>query len=748
MDGIVEKVFAPALDAAKAAEATAKVEPGVVDASVPSVADANGVTPEEVKTPSMCALAEFVMRHMRVNYDARRRNGIDARLDYCVMAQTCRYDARQKAYLNEIGVPERVYVPITAVKIRAAYAMLMEIGQYGSDVPFSIRPTPDPDVPEEVVLEVVARMQGEIQSVFSALAASGVQELTPEAEEAMRRAVSALSRGFYDQIEGEKEAFAKKRAERLQKKVWDMMVEGGYDRAYQRCLEDFCTYGTTVMVGPVMRNVVRNRSIKDKKSGVRRIRRVVEAVPTYEPLSPVDCYPSSDAEDVADGVLCVRVRYTREELWRFKAGAPNGARASGNGWRGRAVARLLADHEFGVKLDEFPGSAAVDDATHGESTTADTCKFEGIRCFAYVDGRKLLQIGITKSADGRTKIALDGFYYTETIVIGGLVVYCCIHDERVGFPLSKSVFYKVPGSWWGESIADKLYDVQSKANNASISLIRNMGPASSAQLWIRDLTRLVDKSPDAMAAEPGKIWGFTSSQAGLAYGQGDSGVPMGVLQIPSNAAELLRVLEWAVKQADVDSGIPAFAEGVGGSNGGALRTAAGLATFTEHAIRGVKALGAHLDEGVVCGPARLTADWILVNDDDMDLKGDVEVRPVGFMGKIMRAQSDHARAQVLNTVLQSPLLKQIVGVKGIVALFRPMVKDIGANADDVCPSNERMEFLQAVENVRQLLAVEQDGAEQDGAGDAEAVPPQLEPGQPQGEPAPPQGGVAERRSVA
>lgn len=743
MDGIVEKVFAPALDAAKAAEAAAKVEPGVVDASVPSVADANGVTPEEVKTPSMCALAEFVTRHMRVNYDARRRNGIDARLDYCVMAQTCRYDARQKAYLNEIGVPERVYVPITATKIRAVYAMLMEIGQYGSDVPFSIRPTPDPDVPEEVVLEVVARMQGEIQSVFSALAASGVQELTPEAEEAMRRAVSALSRGFYDQIEGEKEAFAKKRAERLQKKVWDMMVEGGYDRAYQRCLEDFCTYGTTVMVGPVMRNVVRNRSIKDKKSGVRRIRRVVEAVPTYEPLSPVDCYPSPDAEDVADGVLCVRVRYTREELWRFKAGAPNGARASGNGWRGRAVARLLADHEFGVKLDEFPGSAAVDDATHGESTTADTCKFEGIRCFAYVDGRKLLQIGITKSADGRTKIALDGFYYTETIVIGGLVVYCCIHDERVGFPLSKSVFYKVPGSWWGESVADKLYDVQSKANNASISLIRNMGPASSAQLWIRDLTRLVDKSPDAMAAEPGKIWGFTSSQAGLAYGQGDSGVPMGVLQIPSNAAELLRVLEWAVKQADVDSGIPAFAEGVGGSNGGALRTAAGLATFTEHAIRGVKALGAHLDEGVVCGPARLTADWILVNDDDMDLKGDVEVRPVGFMGKIMRAQSDQARAQVLNTVLQSPLLQQIVGVKGIVALFRPGVKDIGANADDVCPSNERMEFLQAVENVRQLLAVEQDGA-----GDAEAVPPQGEPGQPQGEPAPPQGGVAERRSVA
>ena len=586
MDGIVEKIFAPALDAAKSAEATAKVEPGVVDASVPSVADANGVTPEEVKTPSMCALAEFVTRHMRVNYDARRRNGIDARLDYCVMAQTCRYDARQKAYLNEIGVPERVYVPITATKIRAVYAMLMELGQYGSDAPFSIRPTPDPDVPEEVALETVARMQGELQSVFSALAASGVQELPPEAEEAMRRAVSVMARGVYDRIEGEKESFAKNRAERLQKKVWDTMVEGGYDRAYQRCLEDFCTYGTTVMVGPVMRNVVRNRSFRDAKSGVRRIRRVVDAVPTYESLSPVDCYPSPDAEEVSDGVLCVRVRYTREELWRFKSCATNGAKSS-NGWRARAVARLLADNESGVKLDEFPGSAAVEDATHGESTTADTCKFEGIRCFAYVDGRKLLQIGITKSADGRTKVALDGFYYTETIVIGGVVVYCRIHDERVGFPLSKSVFYKVPGSWWGESVADKLYDVQSKANNASISLIRNMGPASSAQLWIKDLTRLVDKSPDAMAAEPGKIWGFTSSQAGLAYGQGDSGVPMGVLQIPSNAAELLRVLEWATKQADVDSGIPAFAEGVGGSNtqSGASRRSGRTSTRASSAVR-------------------------------------------------------------------------------------------------------------------------------------------------------------------
>lgn len=708
----VEKIFSPALTVGKPANAADAVDvqgsvsaaTGVPHSSVPAPADAANVTDEQTRTASMCALADFVMKHMRVNYDARKTAGIDDRLKYAIMAQTCTFDDVQKKLIESFGLdPKRVYTPITSTKIRSVYSMLMELSQYGSDVPFEIHASPDPEVPQEVENEVLQQMYAEITQIFALFEQSGVKEIPPDAMEKLKAIIAKASSDVYDRVSNAKDEFARTRAARMQKKVWDLMFQGGFDKARMKCLSDFCTYGTTVMVGPVMRNVARNKSVtkKLKKGGkVRVIKRVIESIPTYERISPVDCYPSPDAEEVTDGVLCVRVRYTKEELWRYRRSSSDDKAENEGGWRDSAIARLLADNEYGCRLNEFPVDRDVEDAENKGGEETRVCKFEGVRCFAYVYGHDLIELGITKSQDGET-IDNDGFYYTETIVIGGLVVFCRIYDERMGMPLSKSVFYNVPGSWWGESIADKLVATQTTMNNAIISLLRNMGPASASMMWMNDVTRLVDKSPDGLAAEPGKIYAFASSYTGQSP---SSGAPMGVLQIPSNASELLAVAKWATQQADIDSGIPAFAEGTGGSNGGALRTAEGLRTFTEHMSRGVKAIGRNYDEGVNCGPARLTADWVLINDDDMELKGDVEVRPIGIMGKILKAQNDQLRLQILNLCLNSQFMQGILGVKGILALFRPSLKDTNINPDDVAPSKERIEFLEGLEGLKQIVA--------------------------------------------
>ena len=742
----VERIFAPALAASGAGrpEGAAPASPSPVagepNPAVPTAAEAGGADEGRVRTPSMSAMAEFVMRHMRINYGARQASGVDARLLYCLQAQTCAYDARQVAYLESVGIGRRVYAPVTAAKVRAVYSMLMEILQYGSEIPFDVLPTPDPDVPAEVEAAVLEELRA-----FLAARLGEAGEAGPAAEAELRGLLAKMAEASWERVSGAKDEFARRRAKRLRRKVWDLMVQGGYERAQAKCLEDFCVYGTAVMVGPVVRNAVRNESSVDRRSGVRKIRRAIRAVPCFERVSPVDCYPSPDAEEVTDGVLCVRVRYTREELWRFRRASADGRKARGEaGWRDTAIAKLLSENEFGCRLDEFPCDSRFSRAEGKDGDDVRTCRFEGVRCFAYVDGRRLVQLGITRTQDGDA-VEADGFYYTETVVLGGVVAFCRIYDERVGSPLSKSVFYGVPGSWWGESIADKLYSVQSVMNNAVVSLLRNMGPASSSMMWIRDVSRLVDKSPSALQAEPGKVFAFGSSMAGQ---QPTQGVPMGVLQIPSNASELLSVAKWAEQKADIDSGIPAFSEGTGGSNGGALRTAAGLASFTENATRGVKALARHYDAGIICGPARLMADWVLVYDDDMDLKGDVEVRPVGIMGKILQAQNDQRRLQLLNLALNSQLMQRLLGAKGVLALFRPSLKETNVSPDDVMPPQERLEFVEAVERARQVgeaAAAQAAGAAArqgpEGGGEGAGMMPGV---------APVGGGgaVAERRAVA
>ena len=734
----LEKIFAPALNAARPTEANSAAEAGEVR-NVESPIERSGFDESKVNTPSMVALAQEVLTAMRINYDHRRSSGVDDRIKYALMAHTCQYDDRQKAYLSKIGIRENTYFPLTHSKNRAAKSMLVELANTGGEAPFDMKPTPDPDVPEEVSEKVLQRIYGELEQIFMSLQQSGVQQLPPEMEMKLQGIVAAATERQYDEVENAEEAYAKNRAKRLQRKVWDVMVEGGYVDASMECIDNAIVYGTCVMAGPVMRNVVKNVVVKDKKSNVRKLKRVIKSIPTFEALNPADCYPSPDAKKVTDGALCVRVRYTKEELWRFKQSCAKKDKGVGaEGWRSSAVALLLSRNEFGTRLTEFPRDTEIDRAEKNNGDDVNVCKFEGIRYFSYVEGMKLLEIGITKAPDG-TRIECDEFYYVEAIVIGGMVVFCRIYDERIGSPLSKAVFYDVPGSWWGESIADKLFSTQSVMNNAMISLLRNMGPSSAAMMWINDVTRLVDKSPEGLTAEPGKIFGFGASYTG----QTAAGAPMGVLQIPSNASELLNVAKWATAQADLDSGIPAFSEGTGGSNGGALRTAEGLRTYTEAASRGMKMIIFMFDRFMTCDVAHRTANWVLITDDDMDLKGDVEVFPQGMMGRILKAQNDQARLQLLNMVLNSDVLKSIFGIKGVLTLFRPSLKDVNINPDDAAPSAERIEMLEQLDTIKQITAAQQgvdsaQGEPHPGGG----APPGIE------QPPAVKGAVAERRGAA
>ena len=743
MEGEIERIFGPAITMPVNPPADAGVSAGVTASHAPS-ADADPKT-EDVNTPSMDAVARLVTENFRINYNERAANHVNEKLAYSLMAQMREYNQAQKDQIKSYGVnPDNSYLPVTAVKIHSAKSMLVELAQYGSgDMPFQVDPTPDPDLPEEITEETIREVFAQLSQLMAQVQAAGIQELPPQVMQQLQLIVAKGTATIYDRVENEKDSVARKRAKRLAKKIWDKMVEGGYLDAAAECIGDACTYGTAVMVGPVEKNVACNKRVKNRKTGVNKIKRAIKSKLCFESISPVDCYPAPGAVNIEDGVFCARVGYTREELWRFKkSSADSEFTADSDGWRENAISLLLARHENGYHMAEFPRNRELEEARNSTDDHVYSCKYEGIRCFAYIDGRKLNEIGITKSLDG-TKIKYSEMYYTETVVIDGIVVYCHIYDERVGCPLSKGVFYAIPGSWWGDSIAGVVRTSQSMANNAVIALLRNLGPSASAMMWISDVSRLVDKSPSALTAEPGKIYAFESSFTG----QTAAGAPMGVMQIPSVANELLAVTKYATNQADIDSGIPAFTEGAGGSNGGALRTAEGLRTYTEATSRGMRMIVASWDRSMIGSMVRRVADWIMVNDDDMELVGDVEIRPVGLMGKILKAQNDQARLQLFQLCLNSQLMQSILGVKGIVELFRPSCKDININPDNVCPSVERLEMLEQIEGIKQIFAATQaaDGVQQNAAaaqGEGGGGVPGI------AKPQAVQGAVAQRRGAA
>ena len=734
----VKQIFGPGLDEKTLSETA----PSTATPSNPQPVVSESSDGTVPTTTPMTSMASYVMARFQENHDFRRRSGTSDRLNYCLRAQKCEFSQEQQdklvAMFGNRDLVSRIFVPITSVKNRAAKAMLMDlVNQSGSPL-FRIEPTPSPDVSEEVSASVLEETVGQLDSLFAEIAQSGMTQVPPEAMAKIQGLVVGLTESRYDDMRNAEESYARTRARRLEKKVWDIMCEGGFDEAFAQYIDNICTYGTGVMLGPIVRNVAKNSYVVNKKSGERKFKRIVKAVPTFESVNPQDCYPAPDAKDVGDGAFCITVKYTADSLWRFVSNSGKAGKADGDGWISDTVRAILERHpRGGIRLDVVQYNPDRRFCENNGFVDSADCTFEGVRCFATVRGSELASMGILKNRDCKD-IRINDFYRTETIVIDNHVVFCRVYDSTQDLPVSKGCFYTLPGSWWGESIADKVSVCQATLNNCIKALLLNMTNAAGPVWWVKDVQRLADKSPSALKMKSGKTVAFTTSLTG------DGGAPIGAISVPSTASELLSVWAQMQKQADFDSGIPAYTEGQSAGSGGALRTSSGLQTFVEQQMRGMKMVIGETDRGIIVPTARRTADWVILNDDDMSIKGDVEIRSVGLIGKILKVQRDNARVQLFNMALNSQVLQQIIGPNGLMELFRPSLVDLDINPDDVIPSKGRLEEMATIEGIRQIFQATQaaQGAAQNAAHEGQGMQPGVQP------PEEPQGGVSERRGVA
>lgn len=712
-----------------------------------SFSSMDGEAKDAEQTTPMTSLACWVMDRYRENSDFRRSSGVDEKLNYCLRAQTCSFSTDQRAELVKYfgkDVCDRIFTPITATKNRAAKAMLIDLINQSGDPLFRIEPSPYPEVPKEVEEEALGNIMNDINEMLMEATQNGQQQITPEIQMYLQNAVQIATTKRVDEIMNAKEEFARERARRMEKKVWDLLEEGNFKSVFKEFIDNVCCKGTGIIIGPVFNVVPVNKCI-ETKNGIRRYKRVYEPRVCFENVDPMDCYPSPDAKKVEDGVLCIRVKYTADSLYRMSRIEKNEV-PDGKGWITSAVKALINRHpRGGVKLyiDQYNPERRYCERNGTEDVN--DCTFEGVRCFTSIQGSSLIEMGITSSRLGE-KIEADDFYRVEAIVIENRVVYCRIYDDALGVPVSKGTFYSLPNSWWGESIADKLSQCQAMLNNCVISLLKNMSTSSGAIFYISDFQRLVNKSPDAIRLHAGMTVPFNTSPVG------NSGAPIGAITVPSVASELLSVFASFVKQADLDSGIPAYSEGQSAGSSGALRTAAGLATLTEASTRGFKMVMTSLDDDVITRIARLTADWVLLYDDDQSLKGDVYIRSVGLIGRVLKAQRDQSRLQLFNLIINNQMLSQMFGPNNILELLRPSIVDVDINPDDVMPSKGKIEEMEEMAKIKQIFeaTAQAQAAEQNIAGPAQEEGQEEAAGAQSGIAQPPaiQGGVAERRAVA
>lgn len=654
---------------------------------------------EAKKNPVVVTLASYIMGVYFRNRDYKQSNGTQDHLVDCWKMCLCEYSDVEKEKLRRIGITEDMFDPITDTKRRAALSQLQDIFNSPNDRPWSIRPTPVPQVVQSVADRATERIMKELASFI------GMTGKIPSPRDAFMYAQNRM-----DEILREEMSFARTRSERMQNKIQDQFCEGGWIRAFNEMTQYLSVFGTAFIKGPIPRVEFKKKIVEDPKTGYAKAKFVSENVLTYSAVSPIDVYPSPDAVDVDDGDVCIRVRFSASDLWKFALTAKGGKRSGEVGeWIPAMVRMLLNRHPSGgVRLEDGTNDSTIRDLKgFGQTHQEDSCMMEGVEFFGNVKGTLLRDSGVIKTSEGKI---IDGedYYEVHTIVIDNVVVFCRIVNPFIGRPLSKAVFYEDVDSFWGQSIADKLVSCQRSINHSLKSLVMSMGYASSPVAYVQGVDRLIDKSPDALRMSPGKVFAFNTGILGA------NQVPVGTVNVETSLDKILATYQALIKKADDDSGIPAYTYGQN-IVGGAGRTSSGLAMLTEAANRGMKMVINSVERDVVFKNVRMTFDYNMIYDPDPSIKGDCDIVASGVLSQILREQERSKIQSLFSLCTNNPLIAQIVGTKGITSLLRQVLKDFDLeNIDDIVPSKERAEMLEAEEDLKRIQALAQNGQQGQG----------------------------------
>ncbi len=730
-------------------EETASIAAAAMAADAPDVVGAAGGAPgaEVVErgvrtTPRELTLARFVYETFLENERFAVEKGFHETMRESWRVCRSEYSEDEKRKLAAVGVPADMFEPITEVRRCAALSQLKEIFASSGQFPAKLSPTSHPDVPGYVTARALQRIVDE----FSAFMQKAGPEVSQEA---------AARFGFdrMDELLRAEREDASVEIQRLERFVRDDFEEGDFMDAFARGVEYLTLYGTALWEGPVP--CIRWKNEYSDAEG-RRIRRVAKPSVAFRAVNPLDVYPAPDQVNCEDGPLCIRVRIPSSELWLNAKDAKGRSDAEAGVWFSDTIEDLLAKYpDGGVRLSWRDGEEKNREMRGGSSWTADaSCMMEGISYYGQVRGHLLTRMGVAKSHDGR-KISDGEYYEVNALVVDDYCVYCRIINPCLGRPVTKATFYSAADSFFGGSIAQRLAGHQRVLNGCLTALAVNMNMTAAPIAWVSDVSRLLDKSPNALKLSAGKVFAFRNPTSGVLQ---SSGLPMGALRVDSRVNEILAVMNMSVKRADDVSGIPSYTYGQN-VTGGAGRTYSGLAMLTEAANRVMKMVIDGLDRNVIRRIVKMDAYRLMLYDSRVGYTGDVEVNPTGAMGLILKQQEMQKVLQLMQMVAGNQMLVQLVGARGLMELFRQVLETYDIrNVDRIIPSKEDLdlrEFVQMAQqaaNVQQGVAAMQQMGGGQGGGQGGALAPvrqpsaQVEEGAAaEGQPAP--GSADERRAA-
>ena len=614
-------------------------------------------------------LAAHVRRRWEVSKDSRQE--LEERMIECVRQRNGEYDPEILAEIQEQGGSD-IFVQLTSVKCRAATSWLRDtlLGT-GADKPWAIAATPEPDLPEEVMQSLEATLS---QQIMQAMQSTGQMP----SEEEMRQAAFSMKDQTMHLVKEE----AEERVERMESRMEDQLLEGGWYQAFNEFIDDIVTFPFAVMKGPIKRR----RKVMQWQDGQLVPNVVIRN--EWERVDPFNLYWAPWAWNLNDGYVIERHRMTADDLQSL-LGVP--------GYNDDAIRTVLADFNGGM-LNEWLwlDSAKADAEGKYEPEAVDTDDLvDALQLWDSISGSLLLEWGVPEEEIEDPSLS----YPCEVWLIGGTVIRAVLNYDPLGRkPYYLTSYESKPGSVDGKGVADLCRDSQAMVNATARALANNMGISSGPQVGV-NISRL-PTGEDISEMHPWKIWQFRSSE------YNDGSPPLSFFQPNSNAQELMAVFEKFSERADEDTMIPKYM--TGGHTPGASRTSSGLSMLISNAGKGIKQVINNIDKNIIVPAVERLYHDNLRYADDPDLVGDLHISARGASSLVVKEAEAIRRNEFLQLVLSSPVAQQIVGMDGAAELLRDAALNLNTNPDRIVPDRQTASQLQqqamVIQQLQQQLA--------------------------------------------
>lgn len=493
----------------------------------------------------------------------------------------------------------RAFIRLARIKVNAIDARMFDmLYPSGTENNWSIKPTPNPDVPDEVV--------GAIAKIYA--------EAGKELDQ--------------DELDKSVMEWASSKAEAVSSTIKDYLVEGRYRKNGRKVIHSGNLYGTGWLKG-VYTDIKRSMAWQITENGPER-KSIAEDRPGFSFVSIWDVYPemtvqSSDIEQC--GAIFQRHIMSKHDLAEL---------AKDGEFNGEAIKDILKQSPGG-NAKAAPHEVEQRASGNGEKESQSNLlkdKYEMLERSGWIQVDKLRECGfeVDDEIDELESV------YAVVFMLGSRVVRASVlpAEREQQHIYHKYHFEEDETSLFGYGVCDVIADTADLANRAIRAAIDNAAMSAGPQLEVNLDALDATAVPGANQMTPFKVW--------LRRGLGDDARHRAVhaIDIPSQVGELIGLFNLFKTLNDEVSNIPSYMHGEGDT--GAASTVGGLSMLMGAANITIKDVVANFDEGIVEPFITSMYDWVMTFGDD-ELKGDVKIKATGSTSLVAREVRNNALSQ-------------------------------------------------------------------------------------------------------